>query len=81
MFVDPGSPDSDLYGYWLVMDATERCFQGTHMKYLVGMGVPGALVVVVGVPAFIIVSMRIYRAKDMLNDPRVIAKFGFMCVC
>lgn len=48
------------------------------MKYLIGVGVPGALVVVVGVPAFIIISMRVYRAKDMLNDPRVIAKFGFM---
>lgn len=78
MEIDPATPESDLHGYWLVMDAKERCFQGPHLKYLLGVGLPGALVVVVGVPAFIISCMKYYGAKNMLDDPRVIAKFGFM---
>lgn len=45
-------------------------------RFLVGVGIPGILLVCLGVPAWIIVIMKRLRDLDRLNDPDVVARFG-----
>lgn len=78
MVVDPETPKSDLHGSWLVADATQKCFTGPHLRWFLGLAVPGSLLVIIGVPAFIILTMRIIQAKGKLNDRKVIAFLGFI---
>lgn len=51
--VDQLTPESKYHGRWLVHDMSQRCFVGVHRRYMLGVGIPG-LMVVLGVPAYII---------------------------
>ena len=33
---------SQFRGFWLLEDATQRCYQGPHLAYALGVGLPGA---------------------------------------
>lgn len=56
----------------------ERCFQGYHLRFLLGVGVPGIILVCFAVPAWIIVVMTRLRNANRLSDPDVLARFGFL---
>lgn len=40
--VDSRSPRSRFRGKWLVHDMSQRCFEGAHLRYMLGVGIPGA---------------------------------------
>ena len=53
-----------------------ECFGATHMQWVITLGLPYFLIVIVGLP---LVALRtLARNKDGLDSPDVLEKYGFL---
>jgi hypothetical protein len=62
-------------GYWIA-DITQKCFEGWHLGWVLGLGVPAVLVLCVGVPVALFVLLKINRSKAQQESFRI--HFGFL---
>lgn len=76
--VDEDSPRSRFRGKFLIRDTSQRCFQGAHLRYMLGVGVPGLLLVCLAVPMFVIVSTIKLKREGRISHPDTVARFGFI---
>ena len=54
-----------------------KCFEGGHLKWVLSLGIPFTLIVVIGVP--FIVWFILYRNRgNLINDRQVVARYGFL---
>lgn len=78
--VDP-RPDlspvpSGFTGLWLLQDTSQKCFEGSHLRVALGVGVPGLIFVCVAFPLFTFGIVR--RNRDKLTDPSTFRRYGFL---
>lgn len=53
-----------------------RCYEGDHLRFVLGVGLTGLLIVCLCVPVFVLISLR--RLRRRLNTPGVSARFSFI---
>lgn len=70
-------PDTSVRGTWLLQDVNQRCYEGAHARYLVGVGLPGVIVVCAGMP--LLVFFLIFRNRNRLTEQETLARLGFLC--
>lgn len=59
-----------------MQDVTQRCYNSTHLKFALGLGIPGHIFCTLGVP-FAIVWI-VFTNKRRLHLPHTIMRFGFI---
>lgn len=67
---------SPYHGHWMLADVSQRCYTGTHLHYIIAIGIPGAALFIIGVPLGMIITLHRNRAR--LQDPRVVGRLGFL---
>jgi hypothetical protein len=66
------------YGYW-TGDLDAKCYQGWHLTLVLALGVPGILLLCIGIPATVILLLRSSRRQQQPQVP--VYKFGFLLAC
>eukprot|EP00891_Asterochloris_glomerata_P003833 jgi/Astpho2/3833/Aster-x1177 len=61
--------------YW-TQDTTQICFRGSHFWLTMTVGIPGALLICIGIPAGF--AGILYKNRDHLNDPEIKKTYGFL---
>ena len=62
-------------GYWQ-QDMNQRCYQGFHLTAVYAIGIPGAVLLCLGIPLATIGTLLCIR--DRLDEPRTAATYGFL---
>jgi hypothetical protein len=62
-------------GYW-EGDMSQACYQDWHLGWAMGLGVPLALLLVVGWPAFLL--SKLLRNRTRMSDPEFRTRYGFI---
>lgn len=62
--------------YYWTQDTTELCFKGNHFWVALLLGVPGVLLVCLGVPIWF--AGVLYRKRDNLMDISLHRTYGFL---
>jgi hypothetical protein len=65
-------------GYW-AGDLDVKCYQGWHLTLVVAVGVPGVLLVCIGVPATL--ALLLLRSRLQQHQQVPVYKFGFLLAC
>jgi hypothetical protein len=73
--VDPDTPESPLHGLYLQQSSGELCWQGRHLRYMLGGGLTGLLFVVLGIP--IGNGLFLWFNRRSLDDPVMRLRYGF----
>lgn len=76
----PGQSFAQLHAigsYWM-LDIDQACFEGTHLTWSLGLGIPLLLVLCILVPFGIVVYLRRCRRNDVLEEQYYITHFGFL---
>lgn len=78
--LDPSIPANATFldhrqGYW-ISDIQQQCFDGWHLAWVLGLGVPAVLILCVGVPLGLFLLLRINRANAGQESFRL--HFGFL---
>ena len=63
------------YGYW-VHAMEQACFEGWHLPWALGLGLPSALLFCVGTPLALLIGLTVNKSKLQRADVR--AQFGFL---
>jgi hypothetical protein len=66
------------HGYW-AEDLDEKCYQGWHLTLVLFLGVPGVLLVCIGVPATLV--LLLFRNRLQWGQSGPVYKFGFLLAC
>jgi len=67
----PEHPSRRLYH-----DLDACCYDPSVLATMYGLGIPGVLAYAMGIPLF--AAILLYRARDHLDEPRVVATLGFL---
>jgi len=62
-------------GYWQ-QDMSQRCYEGFHLTAVYAIGIPGAILLCLGIPAATLAVL--FRIRDRLQEPRTAATYGFL---
>jgi hypothetical protein len=73
--VDPDTPASPFHGLYLQQSTSELCWQGRHLRYMLGGGMTGLLFVVLGIP--IGNGLFLWFNRQSLDDPVMRMRYGF----
>eukprot|EP00347_Sterkiella_histriomuscorum_P023122 403335861 len=63
----------DKKEYWLYTDLEIKCWEGSHLKWSLGIGIPGIILWVVGIP--IVSFLYLKRNQQRLDDPIFFEKY------
>lgn len=67
---------SSFTGRWLLQDMGERCYEGAHLQFLLGVGIPGLAFVVLGGPLFL--AHVVVSQSEQLGAWEVARRLGFV---
>lgn len=67
---------SPFHGRWLLQDLSTRCFEGPHLRHVIGVGLPGLAVVVLGIP--LLLANAVASRSRQLGEEAVARRFGFL---
>lgn len=67
---------STFHGSRMLADVTQKCYTGPHLRYVLGIGIPGAALVILGVPLGTIYAC--WKNRKRLQHPKVIGRLGFV---
>ena len=68
--------DSPLY--FMIQDYDIKCWEGAHLKWTLGLGIPSLLLWIVIVPAFMFRILR--KNKDRLREEKIAKKYAFLYI-
>jgi hypothetical protein len=60
----------------LAFDLEQTCYAGHHRTFLYLVAIPGFICYVIGAP--MVVSLILWRVRNRLGDPEVLARYGFL---
>jgi hypothetical protein len=66
------------HGYW-AEDLDVKCYQGWHLTLVLALGVPGVLLVCIGVPATLV--LLLFHSGLQRNQLKPVYKLGFLLAC
>lgn len=69
---------SPFHGRWLLHDMSQRCFEGAHLRYVLGVGIPGLAVVILGIP--LVIAHAVVSRRPRLEEEGVGRRYGFLYI-
>lgn len=63
--------------YW-GEDTSLKCFEGSHLKLVMMMGIPGLTLFSFGIPAFLLLFLLINRERKRINEQNFLNTYGFV---
>lgn len=60
----------------MIADASQQCWRGHHLAFILAVGIPGGALCIVGVPFGMIYAL--WRNRARLKSPKVISRLGFV---